>query len=68
MNLVKDVKERDDLNLNEYFIDGASVIAKNGSRREKPSEARARGSWQWQTASIFLSPKPLEVLRRMKLS
>jgi transposase len=65
--LVKDVKERGGLDLKECFIDGSFVIAKKGAAGwEKPSGARVRSSWQWQMALVFLSPYPLEVLRRMK--
>ena len=65
--LVEDVKERGDLDLTECFIDGTFVMAKKGAQGwEKPSGARAQSSWQWQMALVFLSPYPLEVLRRMK--
>lgn len=67
--LVQDVKERGDLDLKECFIDGTFVIAKKGAQGwKKPSGARVQSSWQWQTALVFLSPYPLEVLRRMKSS
>jgi transposase len=65
--LVKDVKERGGLDLTECFIDGSFVIAKKGALGwEKPSGAKVQSSWQWQMALVFLSPYPLEVLRRMK--
>ncbi len=65
--LARDLKERGGLDLSECFIDGSFVIAKKGAQGwEKPSGAKVRGSWQWQTALVFLSPYPLEVLRRMK--
>ena len=65
--LVNDLKERGDLDLSECFVDGSFVIAKKGALGwEKPSGAKVRRSWQWQTALVFLSPYPLEVLRRMK--
>jgi transposase len=67
--LVQDVKERGDLDLTECFIDGAFVMAKKGAQGwETPSGARVQSSWQWQMALVFLSPYPLEVLRRMKSS
>jgi transposase len=67
--LVQDVKERGDLDLTECFIDGTFVMAKKGAQGwEKPSGARVQSSWQWQMALVFLSPYPLEVLRRMKSS
>lgn len=65
--LVQDVKERGGLDLTECFIDGSFVIAKKGALEwEKPSGAKVQSSWQWQMALVFLSPYPLEVLRRMK--
>ena len=65
--LVQDVRERGDLDLTECFIDGTFVMAKKGAQGwEKPSGARVQSSWQWQMALVFLSPYPLEVLRRMK--
>ena len=65
--LVRDVNERAGLDLTECFIDGSFVIAKKGAAGwEKPSGAKVQSSWQWQMALVFLSPYPLEVLRRMK--
>ena len=65
--LARDLKERGDLDLGECFVDGTFVIAKKGAQGwEKPSGAKVRRSWQWQTALVFLSPYPLQVLRRMK--
>ncbi len=67
--LVQDVKERGDLDLTKCFIDGTFVMAKKGAQGwEKPSGARVQSSWQWQMALVFLSPYPLEVLRRMRSS
>jgi transposase len=74
--LVQDVKERGKLDLTECFMvtlqttfDGSFVIAKKGAAGwEKPSGGRVQSSWQWQTALVFLSPYPLEVLRRTKCS
>lgn len=65
--LVLDVKERGDLDLTECFIDGSFVIAKKGAKGwARPSGAKVRSSWQWQTALVFLSPYPLSVLHRMR--
>jgi transposase len=65
--LVEDVKERGDLDLTECFIDGTFVMAKKGALGwEKPSGVKVQSSWQWQMALVFLSPYPLEVLRRMR--
>jgi hypothetical protein len=65
--LVKDVQERGGLDLPECLIEGSFVIAKKGALGwEKPSGAKVQSSWQWQMALVFLSPYPLEVLRRKK--
>ena len=65
--LAIDLRDRGELDLSECFIDGTFVIAKKGAKGwERPSGAKVRSSWQWQTALVFLSPYPLEVLRRMK--
>jgi transposase len=65
--LAQDLLERGKLDLSETFIDGTFIVAKKGaSVWEKPSGARARSSWQWQTALVFLSPSTQTVLRRMK--
>lgn len=67
--LAQDLGERGGLDLSECFIDGTFVIAKKGgSRWEKPSEAKVRSSWQWQTALVFLSPCTQTLLVRMKSS
>jgi len=55
--LAEDLRARGELDLSECFIDGMFVIAKKGgSELEKPSGAKVRSSWQWQTAMVFLSP------------
>jgi transposase len=65
--LATDLRDRGELDLSECFIDGTFVIATKGAKGwERPSGAKVRSSWQWQTALVFLSPYPLEVLRRMK--
>ena len=67
--LAQDLKDRDGLDLTESFIDGTFVPAKKGGLPwASPSGARARRSWQLQTAIVFLSPYAQRVLRRMKLS
>ncbi len=56
-SLAQDLKERGGLDLSECFIDGTFIAAKKGgSEWERPSGARARSSWRWQTALAFLSP------------
>ena len=65
--LADDLKERGKLDLSECFIDGTFVSAKKGGGQwERPSGAKVRKSWQWQTALVFLSPFTWKVLRRMK--
>jgi transposase len=65
--LAEDLHSRGGLDLSETFIDGTFIVAKKGaSKLEKPSGARARSSWQWQTFLVFLSPSTRKVLNRMK--
>lgn len=65
--LAQDLKERGGLDLQECFIDGTFVVAKKGaSGWERPSGAKVRRSWQWQTALVFLSPYASQVLAHMK--
>lgn len=65
--LAHDLKERGDLDLSECFIDGTFVVAKKGGQGwERPSGAKVRRSWQWQTALVFLSPYASQVLALMK--
>ena len=55
--LAADLKERGGLDLSECFIDGTFVAAKKGGTAwERPSGAKVRSSWQWQTVLVFLSP------------
>jgi transposase len=65
--LATDLQERGELDLSECFIDGTFVVAKKGgSGWERPSGAKVRRSWPWQTVLVFLSPSTLRLLRRMK--
>ena len=65
--LAEDLLKRGGLDLSETFIDGTFIVAKKGaSELEKPSAAKARNSWQWQTYLVFLSPSTRRVLSRMK--
>ena len=65
--LAEDLRMRGELDLSECFIDGTFVAAKKGGTKlERPSAAKARRSWQWQTALVFLSPSTQILLRRMK--
>lgn len=65
--LAQDLKERGGLDLEECFIDGTFVVAKKGaSGWERPSGAKVRSSWQWQTALVFLSPYASRVRAPMR--
>lgn len=65
--LAEDLRVRGQLDLSECFIDGTFVVAKKGAAKsERPSGAKVRSSWQWQTALVFLSPFTQRMLRRMK--
>ena len=60
--LATDLHERGGLDLSECFIDGTFVVAKKGGTRlERPSGARVRKSWQYQTVLVFLSPYTLRL-------
>jgi transposase len=65
--LAADLRERGELDFSECFIDATFVVAKKGDLAwERPSGARVRSSWRWQTALVFLSPSTRQLLRRMK--
>ncbi len=65
--LAEDLRTRGKLDISECFIDGTFIVAKKGAAKlEKPSGAKARNSWQWQMALVFLSPSTPRLLRRMK--
>jgi transposase len=65
--LAQDLKERGGLDLAECFIDGTFIVAKKGGDKwERPSGAKVRSSWQWQTALVFLSPLIPPALRLTK--
>lgn len=66
--LAEDLEARGKIDLREAFIDGSFVSAKKGALAlVKLSEEKGPRSWQLQTAMVFLSPYPLEVLHRMRL-
>jgi transposase len=65
--LAEDLRSRGKLDLSECFIDATFVAAKKGALPSvKPSGAKVRSSWQWQTALVFLSPSTRRLLARMK--
>jgi hypothetical protein len=66
--LAADLKERGGLDLSECFIDGTFIVAKKGADAwVRPSGARVRSSWQWQTALVYLSPSVPPRLRLTRL-
>ena len=65
--LAEDLRVRGELDLSECFIDATFIVAKKGdSEWERPSGAKARSSWRWQTALVFLSPSTRRLLRHMR--
>lgn len=67
--LAEDLLTRGKLDLSECFVDGTFASAKKGAHSSaKPSGAKVRSSWQWQTALVFLSPFTQTLLRRTKLN
>jgi transposase len=66
--LAEDLKGRGEIDLSECYIeDGTFVVAKKGgSVLERPSGARVRRSWRFQTALLLLSPSTQRVLRRTR--
>jgi transposase len=65
--LARDLEARGGLDLSECFIDGTFAGAKGGAPSSaRPSGGRGPRSWPLQTALVFLSPYPSQVLRRMK--
>ena len=66
--LATDLRERGGLDLSECFIDGTFVVAKKGDGTwDRPSGAKVRSSWQWQTVLVFRSPCIPALLRLTKL-
>lgn len=67
--LAADLRDRGGLDLTEAFIDGTYAGAKKGalSLGELDAAARPR-SWQWRTATVFLSPLGLRVVSDMRSS
>ncbi len=65
--LARDLYERGKIDISEAFIDGTFAGAKKGALLSgRRSAGRGQRSWQLQTASVFLSPPGLQVLRRMR--
>jgi transposase len=67
--LARQLRDEADFDLDECFIDGSFVGAKKGALRlARPSGAKARSSWQWQTALALRWPYTSAVPARMKSS
>jgi len=67
--LAEDLQSRGQVDLTETFIDGSHAGAqKGGLALEKLDAAKRPRSWQWQTATVFLSPLGLEVVSDMRRS
>jgi transposase len=65
--LAEDLRDRGKLDLTEAFIDGSHAGAKRGALLLGSLAAAKRPrSWQWQTATAFLSPAGLRVVSGMK--
>jgi transposase len=67
--LAEDLRARGKLDLTEAFIDGSHAGAKRGGLwLGSLAAAKRPRSWQWQTATVFLSPVGLRVVSEMKRS
>ncbi len=65
--LATDLQERGGIDVSECFVDGTFVGAKKGATVwERPSGAKVRSSWPWQTVLVFQSPYAQRALRRTK--
>src|SRR4051794_11085639 len=66
--LAEDLEQRGEIDLSECYIEDATfVVAQKGGRvLERPSGAKVRRSWRFQTALLFLSPSTQRVLRRTR--
>lgn len=65
--LAADLEERGEVSLKECFIDGSFTKAKRGDQKlVRPRWVRVQRSWQLQTATLFLSPLTLALLRPEK--
>jgi transposase len=65
--LAEDLRSRRGFDMSEAFIDGSFASVKKGiAGSAKPKGVRGPRSWQWPTATVFLSPFARKALRRMK--
>lgn len=66
-HLAEDLRRRGRIDINECFIDGTFTGAKKGVLvLGRLSGAKARSSWRWQTALVFLSPLAWALLHPTK--
>jgi len=67
--LAEDLRQRGKLDLTEAFIDGTHAGARKGVLKLESLDAAKRPrSWQWQTATAFLSPYGLRVVSATRQS
>src|SRR3954468_9737018 len=67
--LAEDLRDRGKIDLTEAFIDGTHAGAKRGALwLGSLAVAKQPRSWRWRTATVFLSPAGLRVVRDMKRS
>ena|ERR1700722_2405633 len=65
--LAEDLLDRGKLDLTEAYVDGSHAGAKRGALWLGSLDAARRPrSWQWQTATVFLSPAGLRVVSGMR--
>ena len=65
--LAEDLVGRGKLDLSECFVDATFASAKKGDPvLVRPSEVKARKSWQWRTLEVLLSPYTWQALPRMR--
>jgi len=66
--LAEHLRDVGKVDLTEAYIDGSHAGAKRGALwLDELDVARRPRSWQWQTATVFLSPSGLRVVSAMKL-
>jgi transposase len=67
--LAEDLRQRGKVDLTEAYVDGSHAGAKRGALLLGGlAVARRPRSWQWQTATAFLSPLGLQVVSAMSRS
>ena len=65
--LAEHLRDVGKVDLTEAYIDGSNAGARRGALwSDELDVARRPRSWQWQTATVFLSPSGLRVVSAMK--